>query len=101
MSASPTTPYPVGMDTQTLEAPPQSKSEQPFDTWIQEGKDLFTNYQMSENAHENSQWEIGDWLVRGEKKFKQAYAEAERITGWSNDYLRTVKWVVNRFPLSL
>ena len=82
--------------------------EQPFDEvlWKQRGSDLVDEvkkYVKAAEAHEVTQWGIGDWLLQGEDglgEFKM-YEEAERITGFERNYLYTVVWVVKRFPPSL
>jgi hypothetical protein len=93
--------------TTALLVPTETESpivdSRPFDDWKQEGQDLFLRFQATEEAHEMSQWEIGDWLVKGVKnkdkaQIKQAYDAAEQITRWSRGQLYNIVMVVNRFP---
>jgi len=96
------------MATTTVQAQPPSaafhhqppKHQRPiaFDAWKRQGEDLVRSYEKTNASLEATQWDIGDWIVRGEKFEKKAYAEAERITGWDRPYLYTVVWVVKRFP---
>ena len=46
-------------------------------------------------------WAIGDWLNYGEFRYGEKYAQGEAVTGMNPDYLRNLKWVASRIPLSL
>lgn len=46
-------------------------------------------------------WCIGDWLNYGEFRYGEMYAQGEAVTGLNPDYLRNLKWVASRIPLSL
>ena len=96
--------------TATLTALPQAplvkvKEEPPlgFEDWKQNGKDLFRIYEKTGAALETNQWDLGDWIVKGETQFgkMRAYDEAEQLTSWPRSYLYTVVWVVKRLPVSL
>jgi hypothetical protein len=93
------------MTTTTLATPTEPRfpivgGQQSFDTWKRNGEALFRRLEATEEAHETSQWAIGDWLVKGEKNFGEtkAYATAEQITGWVRGTLYNVVSVVRRFP---
>lgn len=70
-----------------------------FDRWKLQGESLVKGLRDNEERIETNQWEIGDWIVRGEGFGEKAYAEAERLTGFDRNYLYNVVWVVKRFPL--
>ena len=89
--------------TTTLAPPTESQSPveaKPFEAWRQKGEELFITLQLKEDAYETSQWDIGDWLLKGEDtlKFgKKAYEAAQQITGWERGTLYNVVSVVRRF----
>jgi hypothetical protein len=74
----------------------------PFDVWTGQGHDIFSRLRDTEQAYEQSQWEIGEWLVAGLDEFefdeKASYKTAKEITGWEYGTLRNVVWIVRRFP---
>jgi|SRR5580704_13348170 hypothetical protein len=88
--------------TTTLVAPTELQpvaNANPFNAWKRKGEDLFSRLQDTEKAHETSQWDIGEWLVKGEDNFgKKAYEAAEQITDWARGTLYNVVSVVRRFP---
>lgn len=45
-----------------------------------------------------SLWLLGDWLIAGEQRFGEMYAQALDLTGLDYDTLRTAKWLAGRFP---
>ena len=46
-------------------------------------------------------WCIGDWLNYGEFRYGEMYAQGEAVTGMNPDYLRNLKWIASRIPMSL
>lgn len=46
------------------------------------------------------QWALGDWLNYGESNYGEMYSQAIDMTGYSENTLRTTKWVASRFQLS-
>lgn len=46
-------------------------------------------------------WAIGDWLNYGEFRYGEMYAQGEAVTGLDPAYLRNLKWIASRIPLSL
>jgi hypothetical protein len=44
-------------------------------------------------------WSIGDWLVYGEWKFGEKYAQAMESTGLSLGRLRNLSWLANKVPI--
>jgi hypothetical protein len=46
------------------------------------------------------QWWVGDWLNYGEKHYGETYAQALEATDYSYEYLRNVKSVANKVPMS-
>lgn len=63
--------------------------------WAKRGKDLV-------NAKSGNQWEIGDWILAGEKAFgkKEAYDKAEHATGMTRATLQQFKYTAECFPIS-
>lgn len=69
-----------------------------FEDWTKEGYAKFARFQETEEAHEQSQWAVGKWLVEGLDAFdEKAYKTAKEITGWELGSLRNIVWVVRRF----
>jgi hypothetical protein len=81
--------------------PPDVMKHADFETWKEQGGNLVYSFKKAQNAVETGQWDIGDWLIQGEKFGKKAYGEAERITGWQRGTLQNVVWVTKKFPISL
>src|SRR5712671_1261351 len=71
-----------------------------FGSWKNEGVQLWSEFCGNEKRVESSQWDIGDWILRGMEHFEKekVYEEAERIFKFDREYLQTVVWVVKRFP---
>src|SRR5437879_12639030 len=62
-----------GMSAKTASAIASSLKQKPDDAWLRRGQDIARRL-----SHQ--QWEIGDWLVEGCKKWeRKAYDAAERI----------------------
>jgi len=85
--------------TQALPTDSQSPVEaKPFEAWKQKGEDLFITLQLKEDEYETSQWDIGDWLLKGKETFgEMAYEAAKQITRWEKGTLYNVVSVVRRF----
>jgi hypothetical protein len=49
---------------------------------------------------ESSSWCLGDWILYGEKNFKDRYRDAVEAAGIDYQTLRNYTWVARRFPLS-
>jgi hypothetical protein len=47
-----------------------------------------------------SQWWVGDWVLFGNGRWGEKYAEAARITGYDAHSLRNMAYVASRFELS-
>src|SRR5260370_36490857 len=45
-------------------------------------------------------WDLGDWLVSGEKHLSAAYDEAEEITGLARGSLYNIASLARQFPIS-
>jgi hypothetical protein len=71
-----------------------------FGSWKDEGVHLWAVFRGNEAGLETSQWDIGDWIVRGMEHFERekVYEQAEQIFKFDEEYLQTVVWVVKRFP---
>lgn len=67
----------------------QPKGNLSFEEWIAIGNTL-----QQVNASLN--WWIGDWLIYGEGKWGEMYAQAVETTGWDYDRLSKAKWVAAR-----
>lgn len=53
------------------------------------------------DLHRSSQWWIGDLLNIGEHTYGETYSQALDATGFDEGYLRNLKYVTSRIPLSL
>jgi hypothetical protein len=80
------------------QSPVPSNQDSGFAAWKKDGEKRLRNLAAAKDAHERSQWEVGDWLFDGEKRFgEKAYEAAEELTGWTRGTLYNVVWVVGRF----
>lgn len=62
-----------------------------LEEWVRCGDELWVLKQAA-------QWAIGDWILKGEHKFGETYAQALDETKYSYGYLRNVVLVARRFP---
>ena len=62
-----------------------------FDEWAQCGQELW-------GLKQAVQWAVGDWLLAGERKFGERYAQALDETRYSYGSLRNIAWVAGQFP---
>jgi len=65
----------------------------PFDRWLSVGRQL-------SDIYTSSAWCLGDWLVYGERAYRDRYHEAVAQTALDYQTLRNYAWVVKRFPLA-
>src|SRR5437879_2841038 len=93
----------------TMTKEDQGVQPQPFDEvlWKKRGyalADEVNKYVKAAEAHEVTQWAIGDWLLQGVDglggEFKM-YEEAKRITGWAHGTLEHAVRTARRFPIPL
>ncbi len=66
----------------------------PYDEWARTGLALA---RMGKAV----QWWIGDWLLFGENRFGEQFAQAASETGYSEESLRGFLWVASRIPPSV
>ena len=62
-----------------------------FEDWDQAGVDIMT-------IANGSRWWIGDWILHGENKYGEGYAQAQLITGRSYDTIAQYKHVAKVYP---
>lgn len=62
-----------------------------FDEWLEIGTRLS---KMLQSIH----WYIGDWLVEGDFRYGEKYAQAVDATGFSVEICKRDFWVARRFP---
>ncbi len=62
-----------------------------WDEWEQVGNTLLT-------LDKSLNFWIGDWVLYGENKWGEMYAQAQAITGWNYDRLARAKWVASKVP---
>jgi hypothetical protein len=85
MTAALTLPAGIGPATFTL---PDHLS---YEDWARLGHALV-------RVHRGVQWWIGDWLLYGEHRYGEKYAQATVETGLSPDSLKRFQWVASRLP---
>ncbi len=59
--------------------------------WVQAGRKIGA-------LGRGAQWWVGDWLLYGNFRWGQKYAEAARITGYDAGSLRNMAWMATQFP---
>jgi len=78
-----------------------------LEAWRQQGAEIVARGRAADRQHkenrrirDNSLWELGDWIISGEKHLSAAYDEAAKITGLARGRLYTIVSVVRAFPTS-
>ena len=64
-----------------------------YDQWVEFGGRIAA-------ADAKIRFVIGDWIIAGDRKWGDIYADAARITGKNEKYLRDCVWVSGAFQLS-
>jgi len=67
-----------------------SVDKRELERWKEKGKALAVELRSAEAKFSGRQWAIADWMLAGEKAFKEkvAYAEASKVTGMTEETLR-------------
>lgn len=62
-----------------------------FEQWMEHGRTLL-------GIMRAVSWWVGDWIIAGEQRFGEVYAQAVDLTGLSESALRQAAWVASRIP---
>lgn len=62
-----------------------------FDEWMAAGRTL-------QQIDASINFWLGDWILYGEAKWGERYAQAIEVTGWRYDRLARAKWVASKCP---
>lgn len=71
-----------------------------FDQWVEIGRHLIHAHQFGQQYLSAVRWALADWIIYGERKYGEVYAQAIEETGLSYQRLTNLVWVGRKFDAS-